>query len=179
MPAPHCRNRSCRNVQAQSGPRPQSLTLFMYIGSTDWYYKPKYWKFDIALSRNLKQHGIWKRYWRNQNNIFHILTLLDPDTVTFLNRWGPKLSFELLISLLSLFRSTLEVEETQICDGCATHFQHHLFLTYRYVMHLKKFLKAYWLHNWNKKCKYFCENNVFDHFCQKITLFQGEKSFWP
>ena len=33
-------------------------------------------------------------------------------------------------------------------------------------MHLKKIVKAYWLHNWNKKCQYWWEYNVFDHFRQ-------------
>ena len=36
----------------------------------------------------------------------------------------------------------------------------HRFLTYRYVMHLKNFFKACWLHNWNKKCQYLWEKNV-------------------
>ena len=42
--------------------------------------------------------------------------------------------------------------------------------TNRHVMHLKKFLKAYWLQNWNKKCQYLWENcliktNIFfSHF---------------
>ena len=45
-----------------------------------------------------------------------------------------------------------------------TNFQYRQFLTYRDVMHLKNYLKAYWLHNWNKKCQYLWENNVFDHF---------------
>ena len=73
--------------------------------------------------------------------------------------------------LHSLFRSSLEVADTQKCDGFGTNFQHLQFLTYRHVMHLKKFLKSYWLHNWNKKCQYLWENNVFDHFLQNIVLF--------
>ena len=44
-------------------------------------------------------------------------------------------------------------------------------------MHLKKFIKAYWFYIWNKKCQYLWENNVFDHFHQKIILFGGEKKF--
>ena len=45
--------------------------------------------------------------------------------------------------LHSIFRSSLEVAETQECDRFGTNFQHRQFLTYRHVMHLKKFLKAY------------------------------------
>ena len=87
-------------------------------------------------------------------------------------------AFDQLPELHSLFRSSLEVAETQKCDGCGTHFQHRQFLTYRHVMHLKKFLKAYWLHIWNKKCKYLLEKYAFDHFREKIVLFWCEKKFW-
>ena len=40
-----------------------------------------------------------------------------------------------------------------------------------YIVHLKTFLRAYWLHMWNKKCSYSCEKNIFDHFCQKNFVF--------
>ena len=80
--------------------------------------------------------------------------------------------------LHSLFRSNLKVVETQKSEACRTNFQLCQFLIYRHVMHLKKFLKVYWLNNWNKKCQYLWENNVFDHFRQKIVLFYGEKKFW-
>ena len=96
---------------------------------------------------------------------FCSLTLLDPGFLRCCN------TLDQPLELHSLFRSSLEVAKTQKCEGCGTNFQHRQFLTYRHVMHLKKFLKAYWLHNWNKKCQYLWEKNVFDHFRQKIVLF--------
>ena len=37
-------------------------------------------------------------------------------------------------------------------------------------MHLKKFLKAYWLHNWNKNAN-ICEKTIF------LTIFVKKSSF--
>ena len=48
-------------------------------------------------------------------------------------------------------------------------------LTYRHVMHLNFFFKAYWIHNLNKKCQYLREKNGFDHFHQKIFFFEWKK----
>ena len=44
-----------------------------------------------------------------------------------------------------------------------------------HVMHLKKFLKAYWLHNWNKKL--FEKKRFLAIFVKQLFFFGAKKNF--
>ena len=61
----------------------------------------------------------------------------------------------------SLFRSRLEVAETQKYDGCGTNFQFFQFLTYRHIDYIIETKHA---NSWEK--------NIFDNFCEILDTVQ-------
>ena len=77
--------------------------------------------------------------------------------------------------LQSLLRSSLEAAEDHDRDYCETNFQNRQFLSYRHVIHIKKFLRSYWLQIWNKKSLFLYKKRWFRTiFVTKIDMFEGK-----